>query len=303
MKIRIKPNKKLFTIFLLINAAGYNYETNTGGMHSIRKQFREKIFRIFSSNLLIKKFIRLIRDLPLPSNEYIRLANWIMLPQKNLLFLYNNQKKDQLICQKYSKIIPVFNQILKLKEIKKLFQEYCNELKFLSDYQAKKIVAEFQKVLRFFLLSPRTISLNIYIHINLLDSYNRGTNYYYSRWQYISCSLDINNKISWKTIRHEFMHLLLKKIFKDDLKNKSLSIPVNKNYVKDNLRVKFEENFILATNLFFITDQKKRNNNLRFYYDKGYKKIFKFYNFIEDNFSKSRRSLSSQLLNYLIQKL
>ena len=272
MKTKLEPNKKLFTIFLLINAAGYNYENNPGGMHPLRKHFR-KVFRdSLGADPVAKRLVKPIRSMPLVSDEYIRLANLVMLPQE-YKDIYKDRTKSRLINQIWNKELLNFNKILESTALEKLFSDYCDALETIPTYETEYYYQQFKKVLDFFHLSEN-IPLNINVHLNLLDSYSRGTNYFTPKDKYISCSLDYNNEISWKTVRHEFMHIILKQVFKDDLSNRQVDIPVNKNYANESLRVKFDENFVLAANSFFLKTQTERVNNLKYINDHGYKKIY-----------------------------
>jgi len=300
MHIQLKPDKRIFVIFLLINAAGYNYENNPLGFHPIRKYFRQKIRNLSKKDTIIHEGIKIIKSFPLRSEEYIRLVNLVVLPDE-YLSLFDNIDKSKAIYKKWKKILPIFNNIVNKKEIDIFFKDYSKKIKGLPEYKINRFKKEFLSVIKFFNL--RILPLKIKTHLNLLDSYNRGTNYFTKNSQYICLSLNIKNKINWATLKHEFMHILLKYLFKNELRNLKISIPVNKNYAKDNLRTKFDENFILAANTFFLKDKNKQENNLKYYYDHGFRKINTFKFFIEENFVKNKKRLSSARLNELVKQL
>jgi len=297
MNLSLTPNKHLFLMFLLINEAGYCYENNSKGEHETRKKFRKKTKESINKYPEIMKFVKIIKKTKMPTNEYVRLVN-LVIPLKNKIDL-SKFCEDKNISKK---IKNQFNKISKIKKIDDLFNEYKKDLKDIQNYKVDNFNKELNKVLNFFHLD-KNIKLDINIHLNLLESYYRGTNYSTNSNQIISTSLDFDNKINWQTVRHEFMHLLLKKIFKNDLENKKIIISVNKNYSRDNLRVKFEENFILAANLFFLDEQKKRDCNLKYFYNCGYKKIYIFYSLIEDYFIKSKQKLSNKLLDEFLMQI
>lgn len=288
MLIELKPDKKLFTIFLTINAAGYDYENNPKGMHSLRKDFRNKITGLISKNKVFSDIISIIKRIHLPSDDYMRLANFIMMPKLA-------PGSDQ-------KLLKQFNKVIKLPIINQLFNQYCRALSNIPDYSRDAFFSNLRPVLNFFHLKSSVIR-RVKIHLNLLESYSRGTNYYTPEGSYISTSLDLQDCISWPTVRHEFMHILLKKIvrLRGSIESK-LTIAVNKDYQDDIPRVKFDENFILAANLFFISDENKRKNNLKYFYDNGFRDIYAFFEFIEVNFAKSNKKLSNQIISELAQK-
>ncbi|MDP2638875.1 MAG: hypothetical protein Q8P06_01755 [Candidatus Azambacteria bacterium] len=288
MLIELKPDKKLFTIFLIINAADYDYENNPEGMHPIREDFRNKATVLISKNKVFSDIIATIKKMSMPSSDYVRLANFIMTPK----LAHGSNKK----------LLGQFNRVIKSPIVNPLFNQYCTALLNIPDYSKKAFSSYLHPVLDFFHLKPLDIG-RIKIHLNLLESYSRGTNYYASGGGYISTSLDLQSRISWPTVRHEFMHILLKKIIRleKSIENKLL-LSAGKDYRDDIPRVKFDENFILAANLFFIGDENKRKNNLKYFYDKGFRDIHTFYEFIETNFAKSNKKLSSKMISELVKK-
>lgn len=290
MLIELKPDKKLFTIFLMINAAGYDYENNPKGMHPLRMDFRDKAAALISENKIFSDAVAIIKKIPLSPDDYVRLANFIMMPK---LVRASNQTK---------KLLSQFDKMVKLPVINKLFNQYCEALSNISDYSKNVFSLHLRPVLDFFHLKS-SVKNNIRIHLNLLESYSRGTNYYTPEGSYISASLDLQDCISWPTVRHEFMHILLKKIIRlrSSIENK-LAIAVNRDCRDEISRVKFDENFILAANLFFIEDEDRRKNNLKYFYDNGFRDIHTFYKFIETNFVKSNKKLSNHIISELVKK-
>lgn len=294
MEINLTPNKNLFLIFLLINAAGYDYENNPKGERETRKRFRKKAKQLVNQYSEIQEFIKIIQKTKIPNSEYVRLANLIMLSKNS-----TNLPKDIS-----SQIKHQFDEVSKLEVITNLFREYTKDVEnTLNNLKANCFDEELNKTLNFFNLSEENIKINLQIHLNLLESYCRGTNYFDDNNQIISTSLDFDEKISWQTVRHEFMHILLKSVFKNNLKDIDIEIPVDQDYSQDDLRVKFDENFILAANLFFIDEQEKRDCNLKYFYDRGYGKIHKFYSLIEEYFVKSKSKLSDEILNEFARKI
>lgn len=302
MKICLKPNKFLFFIFFIINAAGYDYENNKNGMYPARVNFREKGIEMKRKNKFFSWLIEYIKKMPLKPNEYIRLANLIINAENKNYRIFQDKELNSLITEKYNEIKDKIIDYINLKEMKELFNKYKDRLLKVLDYKEELFYREIKKVLRLFNL-PKNFPLSINIHLNLLDSYNRATNYFLEDKSIISISLNSDGRIAWGAFRHEYIHLLLKKIYKSDLANKNIKIPVNKNYEKDNQRVKFEENFIQAANLFFIDDRQKRQNNLNYFFDIGYTRIKEFYDFIEKQFVGNKVSLSEKVLQALIKSL
>lgn len=288
MIIELKPDKKLFTIFLIINAAGYDYENNPKGMHSLRMDFRNKTPGLILKNKVFSDIVATVKKIPLPFDDYVRLANFIMTPK---LARGSNQK-----------LLRQFSKVMKLPVIDRLFDQYCRALLNIPDYSKGAFSSHLRSVLDFFHLKPSVIR-RIKIHLNLLESYSRGTNYYAPKGGCISASLDFQNRISWPAVRHELMHILLKKMIRlgGPMESK-LVLTVNKDYQIDTPRVKFDENFILAANLFFIDDENKRKSNLKYFYDKGFHDISAFYEFVETNFVKSNKKLSNQIISELAKK-
>jgi hypothetical protein len=294
MLIELKPDRKLFTIFLIINAAGYDYENNPKGMHLLRTDFRNKTASLILKNKVFSDVVATIKKIPLPSDDYVRLANFIMMPK--LARNPNQDKADRLISVHLKKLLKQFGKVMKSPILNQLFNQYCRALLNISDYSKSNFSSHLRSVLDFFHLKSSTIG-RIKIHLNLLESYSRGTNYYMSEAGYISVSLDLQDCISWSAVRHEFIHTLLKKIirFGDSIENK-LVLAVSEDYQDDIPHIKFDENFVLAANLFFIGDENKRKNNLKYFYDKGFRDIYAFYKFIETNFVKSNKKLSNQIV-------
>ena len=288
MLIELKPDKKLFTIFLIINAAGYDYENNPKGMNSLRMDFRNRAANLVLKNKAFSNIVKAIKEMPLLCLEYVHIANFIMMPK--------------LVRGLNQKLLKQFNEVIKLPIINQLFKQYCSALLSIPDYSDEYFSLHLHPVLDFFHLKPSAIDC-IKIHLNLLESYSRGTNYYAPKENYISISLDLQNQISWSAVRHEFMHILLKKIIQleSSIENK-ITLAVSKDYKDDIPRVKFDENFILAANLFFIEDEDKRENNLKYFYDNGFRDIHTFYEFIETNFAKSNKKLSNRIISELAQK-
>ncbi|MCX6812983.1 MAG: hypothetical protein NTV77_00605 [Candidatus Azambacteria bacterium] len=300
MLVELKPNRKLFTIFLIINAAGYDYENNPNGVHPLRIDFRNKTANLILKNEIFSDIVATIKKIPLPSDDYVCLANFIMMPK--LARNSNKDKTDKLVSVHLKKLLEQFNKIIKSPIINQLFNKYCRTLSNIPNYSKSNFSSHLCPVLDFFHLRPSIIR-RIKIHLNLLESCSRGTNYYMSESGYISVSLDLQNHISWPTVRHEFMHILLKKIIRleGSIENK-LAIAVDKNYQDASPRVKFDENFVLAANLFFIGDENKRKNNLKYFYDKGFYNIYTFYKFIETNFAKSNKKLSNRIISELVKE-
>ncbi len=300
MLIELKPNRKLFAIFLIINAAGYNYENNPKGMHPLRIDFRNKAANLILKNKIFSDVVATIKKIPLSPDDYVRLANFTMMSKlaRNL----NQNKADRLMSVHLKKLLRQFNKVLKSPIITQLFNQYCRALLNIPDYSRGAFSSHLHPVLDFFHLESSVIR-RIKIHLNLLESYSRGTNYYMSEGGYISVSLDLQNRISWPTVRHEFMHILLKKIIRlgGSIEDK-LIIATDKNYQDDLPRVKFDENFVLAANLFFIGDENKRKNNLKYFYDNGFRNIYTFYEFIETNFAKSNKKLSNRIISELAKE-
>ena len=237
----------------------------------------------------------------MPKDNLNRLGNLALISDKKYS-LVKNKQKNALILRKWREIRPLIKKVSKFDFFESLFKEYCLEINKLGDLKRGKIRNELSRVLRFFKLSNNIFKVAD-VNINLLDSYNRGTNYNIAKRPIISCSLTTDNKMNWATLRHEFMHLILKKIFKDKIGDKNKSLPVNTDYLRDNFRAKFDENFILAANLFFIKEETKRQNNLKFFYAKGFKRINLFYNAIEKDIIIHKKSLSPAVLQSIYKSI
>lgn len=292
MKINIIPNKQLFAIFFLINAAGYDYEGNSQGMHPVRRLFREKVMGYNSRG--IEKIVGLIRQMPLPKDQLNRLANLMFVSDKKYS-LVENKRKNALILRKWNEVYPLIKKFIRSDIFDLLFKDYVKTVSGLKMLKSSEILNQIRKVLKFFNLSVNLFE-KVDININLFDGYSRGTNYFNAKKPIISCSPNLKNKLSLGTIRHEFMHLILKKIFREKFLGNKKRLPVNKNYYRDSFRVKFDENFILAANLFFVREEVKRQNNLKFFHDKGFKKIYLFYDVIKEDIYIRKTSLSPAVL-------
>lgn len=292
-----KPNIKLFIAFLIINSAGYKYENNPAGQHPLRSKMVAEFFNIIKQEPKQIRLLSQIKDLPCSSNEYIRLIN----------LLFKTQDNDPFFDSKNIKVIKnIFitniKELEKSTAIKNLYKQYCSDIKNYTDLR-KYCKKELERVIKFFNLKSSAINLIIQTHLNLLDSFQRGTNYNNGKTKIISFSLNFDNNINWQTVRHEFMHLLLKNKYHNDLTKSNIVLPVGKGYLQDSVRVKFEENFIYAANLFFIPEQKKRDSNLKYFFDSGYTRIYEFYNLIDDYFIKHKYALSSSTLNNFVKEL
>jgi hypothetical protein len=301
MENHLVINKRIFAIFFIINAAGYNYENNPAGSHFVRIKFQQIAGELLLKDSNFKKVVDQIKSLPFATNEYIRLANFFVFRDVNL-FPSNSDGVDKIIEEKFDVIKKNLEEFYNSRIIEDLFKEYCDDIKEYSIVSETEIKDEIKNVFNFFGLSENVLNLKIGLHINFLDSYCRGTNYYQLSKQIISCSLNTKNEFNFSTFRHELMHIILKHCYNNDFSQYSKKIPVNKNYSQDSQRTKFEENFILAANLFFVPDEQKRKSNLKYFKDIGYSKIEKIYSIIEEYFVKQGLSLNSQTLDIVVDK-
>lgn len=295
MRLIVEPDKKLFTAFLLINVLGYNYENNPQGRHQVRKLLTNKLRNCVKKDGSIDLLKTQIINAKLPKPEYIRLVNVVYTNKTDKFLKQYLAKKNTLLLFKRAVI-----KLSETKEIKQLHQLYIQETKRIKEYNYNTTKKYLESVLHFFNI-PTNTPLNIRAHLNLLESYRRGSNYLSHKDNIISFSLKFNNKISWPSVRHEFMHILLKRALKNS--KIQLSLPVNKLYTHDSKQVKFAENFIYASNIFFIKDKKNSTNNLKFYYDQGFKKIYLIYELLRFEFKKNKKQLNNQTIRKIIKTL
>lgn len=267
MKIRIKPNKKIFIGYLAINAAGYNYENNPQGMHEVRSFFKKKSRDV--KNNQFNQLVQIIKGINLKTDGYPRIVN--------LLSIFKSDESPTL----KTEIIELIEYLSKDEEMNLLFEEYCQKIgeQNILDYDEKTIENELSKVLKLFSL-PRNFFQEIFCHLNLLESYQRGTNYFIDNHYTISSSLCFDGTLNRRTIRHEFMHLIFKKITGSE-----------SDYSEE-----FEESFVTVANLFFV-EENKRSNNIKFYFDNGYFKPQEVYNLINKNFIRNKKVLTKDLIN------
>ena len=301
MNIDLKPDKKLFLAFLFINAAGYNKENNPKGMHPLRIHLSQQFSDLTKTNEQIKQTLGSLKEIRLPQNQMVRLVNLIIQPDIVTKDLSLTNSIDSRISRFLKSSAQKIDSVVSSDDLTHLFDQYNHELSKLKDYNQSQTDQTIQDVLSLFNIQ-KAPKITIKVHINLLESFSRGTNYYHTDPKIISASLDFNERISWQTIRHEFAHILLKEIFKDDLSKTEIKVPVSKDYQQDDLRAQFDENFVIATTLHFL-DPKSKSDNLRFYEDHGFPKIRKFDEFIQDTFIKEKQELSSKTITKLIKTI
>lgn len=275
MRIIIRSNKRIFFAYLLINAAGYNVENNPEGMHPVRIKFREASKKF--EGLGFKKIVKDITELNEQIQSYARIATALIIGDTSII---------------NTNILVSFNKFLEENQITELFDDYSKECGSLISITSAG--AEIDRVLNLF--GRPTLNFDeLFIHPNLLESYSRGTNYFKDK--IISASLDFSDKLSSRTLRHEFIHLVLKDLLGEE-KFEDLEIPVSEDYHADPPRVRFDENFVLAANL-FLEDEKLSQGTLKYLVDTGFVKLPQFYEFIQVNFISQHKTLNTDILKKL----
>ena len=149
MLVELKPNRKLFTIFLIINVAGYDYENNPNGMHPLRIDFRNKTANLILKNEIFSDIVATIKKIPLSSDDYVCLANFIMMPK--LARNSNKDKTDKLVSVHLKKLLEQFNKIIKSPIINQLFNKYCRTLSNIPNYSKSNFSSHLCPMLDFFI--------------------------------------------------------------------------------------------------------------------------------------------------------
>ena len=261
-------------------------------MQNSEQKIRSSIYNLahdfLSDNPDAIKLLKTI-DEPEESNQIRRFITGLIMDHT-----FNIHSREQNIDSWTQSCLPIFNSLLENNSTGDIFIDYCKLLTEVAGYDDDNLEIKAKEVFNFFNLKSQELPLNVKVHINLLDELNRGCNYFNNGVGVISSSLDQSGQIHWSSIRHELMHILLKGILLPKIDFKNISdekVPTSAEYGSDIVMTKFEENFILAANLFFIDSNVARENNLKYYYDTGFKRISEFYSLIENCFVKNHLTL------------
>ncbi len=302
LKINFTSRYKFFFIFLVINLLGYKQENNPAGMHPIRIKAKKLQVTNF---LLLNKVKKLLKKIFKNTSEYPGIANLFLTPGIKIFEDEGQNKKVKNLFKNQLK--PLLAQLNQDKQIKSFYREtYLPAInKLTSDKNNRKLQNLAKDTLKFLRLKPKDINLDIEVFINLLDSYSRGTNYFKKGKKYIFSSLTFKNKISWDTIRHEFLHLILKELNKKRYDDKSIKLPVNKDYAKDDFRTKLDEYLVRAINIIIITgkDKKFKDGWAKSEVKNGFLLMPYFVDKIRDYLVRKERKFDNELVDNLLNSL
>jgi hypothetical protein len=273
MKINIRQSKELFLAFLLTSSLPNTIKE----LQPVGKRFVDDFLLAFPEQ--ISEIHNMILETEIEEGDEVRLVNDFI----NSDFEYINQEtKDDYL------------KILSDSRLNQLFSDYeVESTKILGNTD---LVAEIEKINRLFQIDSNN---EITIHINLLDTCCRGTNYYEIRT--ISISPNDEGEISLRALRHEYTHIVLKDLLLD-FDFPEISIQVDSDYEIDSARIRFDENFVIATNLFF-DDEKTARGTLKYLAERGFAKLPTFYDFIAKNFVEQKQQISRELIQKLIEEL
>ncbi len=287
MTIILKSNKQLFAMHLLI--ALLEKRVNIFN--------NRKLEKLFNSLLVDKNFKKLISKLRannLNSNSCRRFINLLLLPP-------NSQFIDEELLTPYQNLKPILNSYMNSDPIEKFFQLYCEYLTKFIKYKNRLFQSEAQRLLRFFRLPSSWFGI-IYVHINALDSLGVGNNYFRKHSSIISVPTLSGGTISLSGFRHELMHIILKKLWVNNLTATHFHLQVPSNYQTDSLRVQFDEYFIVTANIFFLPAD-RQSKQLEYLAKHGFSDINIFYNFLRLNFLTRSKKLEVKLLKELLDLL
>lgn len=196
LKILFKPDIRIFSLFAMLNYAGYNDENNKNGFHPVRRAIRKllsqkneetvkKEISHYTNKFSISFLIRII--LYLKADDFQHFSNYF---------------KSQFISRdELNNFLNLFAQFYKEKNISKLWQKYQPPHQEIIIKHKNQIVREFRKLEQ---LLPILFKKVVLIP-NLLDAYWRGYGPTLNETHFIIFG-PLGHKSGLQLFRHEFLH-------------------------------------------------------------------------------------------------
>lgn len=288
MQLFFQQNDRLTAGFLLIAAAGYDYENNPNGFHSFRKQW-------YQTTLANKpSILKAVTSSSLPPQEYIRLINPIMGNTAG-----DNGTFDDEVAQIWESEHASFEGWLQEPATQAAIAEHRTWAEPLEQTHAHEL-STIEAVLLQTLGLEQTAIPHTAVHLNALESYCRGSNY--PSQQVISLSLDFDNTPYWPALRHECIHRIVKP-WCQAIAIPATTAPLHAGYRNDSLEQQFEEVVVVALSLLFWKDEPARNNTLRYYQDTGSPAIATAYTYFNQAMQKKGAVLQPHHLQVIADTL
>lgn len=298
MSHQIAISHEFSTFFLLLLSAGY--EKNTEGRLAFDEESITRFLELVQQEQLLSNFVRSIQQLSLVPTEYIRLAHYVLRSPESSPGPFSDAKQNEVVRQWWNGGAEnALQTIIKNESVHNILNNHHKRLNTIPDYTNECLLKELQPVADFLHLSS-TDTPTVYLQVNGFERFGRATNYAGQR-QWIVAPV-MTGTIAWRSVRHEFLHLILKKIFPHHHDYQYGITPVSEEYKNDSARVQFEENCVAALSLFFLSDQSRPSNH-RYFRDRGFSRIDELVAFFITHCHHAGEPLSAALLQQLCQQL
>lgn len=297
MLSQIYFSKEFATFFLLLLAAGY--EEKTEDRFAFDEETIAEFFDLLRKEKVLSDFILSLQQLPIEPNAYIRLAHYV-LGSPESVGPFSDAKQNEAAQQWWSGDAKnALQTIIKNESVQNILNNHQQRLSAILDYTNECLLKELQQVVDFFHLSLADTPA-FCLHVNGFERLGRATNY--AGEQKLVVAPIVVGAIAWRSVRHEFFHLILKKIFPHQKDYQYGVTPVPEEYKNDSARVRFEENCVAALSLFFLPEPSRQNNH-HYLRDRGFSRIDELVEFFTSHCQNTDEPLSAELLQQLCRQL
>jgi|GEM_PF-1840280 len=298
MQTKIIFSQEFAVFFLLLLTAGY--EKNTDDRFAFDEEAITQFLNLVQQEKVLSDFVKVLQQLPVEPAAYVRLAHYVLCSPESVSGPFSNVKQNKIAQQWWDDGAKKSLQIIiKNESVQKILNNHQQRLNAIPDYTKECLLKELQQVIDFLHLSFVDAPA-LCLHVNGFERLGRATNY--NGKQKLVVAPIMAGAIAWRSVRHEFLHFIIKKIFPHQLGYQYGITPVPEEYKNDPVRVQFEENCVAALSLFFLPEP-SRQNNRRYFHDRGFLRIDELVEFFSIHCQNAREPLSAELLQQLCQQL